>query len=203
MDTKGTRIIGTSTILITLLLASAVLPMSAQAGSWFFSLNVPYCGGYYSYPEYIPPYYPTGYDYYPVYNPVVDREVYGRGYRSWNGTRHSDTTVEDRHATYYSPGRNQAITPPRTSVQRSWGPGYNQSRERTSWIGSDGLPHSTTINRVTRRDFWGNTHTDTHVSLKNRRANNPKPSVQPKAPSPPKTPIKVPGRKIPVPGVKK
>lgn len=108
--------------------------------------------------------------YYPVYrphNPVVRRDYYGREGYAPDGTYHQEDKVVDRHSSYYSPGRNQAITKPRTTV-RSWsdGAGQTTTRERTSWIGADGRPHSTTITRDTSEDPWGNTHTDTHVDLR-------------------------------------
>ncbi|MCA9448037.1 MAG: hypothetical protein KC931_13050, partial [Candidatus Omnitrophica bacterium] len=40
--------------------------------------------------------------------------------------------------------------------------------EHTSWIGADGRPHSTTVDKVTSQDIWGNTHTDSHVTLKSK-----------------------------------
>ncbi|MCA9447918.1 MAG: hypothetical protein KC931_12445 [Candidatus Omnitrophica bacterium] len=83
-------------------------------------------------------------------------------------TRHSETTVEDRHRSFYSPGRNEAITEPETEVYRERGPGYERTTERTEWIGADGRPHSTTIDRTTTEDPYGNTHTDTHVDLKQK-----------------------------------
>lgn len=119
-------------------------------------------------------YYPSyNYSYYPSYqpNPVVRRDVTDRGYYAPDGTFHSDTKVEDRRASYYSPGRNQAITAPRTSVTHSYGPdGTWRTQEHTSWIGADGRPHSTTVDKVTSEDIWGNTHTDTHVTLKNKKS---------------------------------
>jgi len=132
--------------------------------------------GYYVPPR---PYYayPPAGPYYPVYyNPVVPRDVSGGGYYAPDGTYHSGDTVVDRRSSYYSPGRNQVITPPRTSVSRSYGPyGTERTRERTTWIGADGLPHSTTIDRTTNQDIWGNTHTDTHVTLKNKvQSDSPK-----------------------------
>jgi hypothetical protein len=122
-------------------------------------------------PAYPPPYQPGGY--YPYYNPnpIVRRDVSGGGYYSPDGTWHSENLVEDRSASYYSPGRNQAITPPRTSVSQQYGPdGSLYSSEHTSWIGADGRPHSTTVDRVSTQDIWGNTHTDTHVTLKKKPA---------------------------------
>jgi hypothetical protein len=98
---------------------------------------------------------------------VVRREYRdSRGYAP-DGTYHEENAVVDKHSSYYSPGRNEAITRPRTTV-KSWseGPGQETTREKTSWIGADGRPHSTTITRDTTSDAWGNTHTDTHVDLK-------------------------------------
>jgi hypothetical protein len=118
-----------------------------------------------------------GVDYYPTYrpyNPVVERNQYGQGGYAPDGTYHGEDIVEDRHSSYYSPGRNEAITRPRTTVE-SWnyGPAMNNTRERTTWIGSDGRPHSTTIDRNTQMDPWGNTRTDTHIDLKRRPGGNP------------------------------
>lgn len=108
--------------------------------------------------------------YYPEYrhsNPVVRRDFYSTEGYAPDGTYHEDDTVVDRHSSYYSRGRNQAITKPRTTI-RSWSniPGQETTREKTTWIGADGRPHSTTITRDTTVDRWGNTHTDTHVDLK-------------------------------------
>ncbi|MCA9447007.1 MAG: hypothetical protein KC931_07820 [Candidatus Omnitrophica bacterium] len=114
--------------------------------------------------------------YYPNYqprNPVVRRDVTDRGYYRADGTYHSDRTVEDRRASSYSPGRNIAVTKPRTTVTHSYGPdGSWNTREKTSWIGADGRPHSTTVDRQTTQDIWGNTHTDTHVTLKKKGDEN-------------------------------
>ncbi|MCA9410232.1 MAG: hypothetical protein KC944_03410 [Candidatus Omnitrophica bacterium] len=119
-------------------------------------------------------YYPSyNYSYYPRYNPnpVVRRDVVDRGYYAPDGTYHSDTTVEDRRASYYSPGRNQAVTRPQTTVTRTYGPdGTWREQEHTSWIGADGRPHSTTVDKVTSQDIWGNTHTDSHVTLKSKNS---------------------------------
>lgn len=108
--------------------------------------------------------------YYPQYrrhNPVVRRDYYGREGYAPDGTYHEEDKVVDRHSSYYSPGRNQAVTQPRTTV-RSWsdGAGQTTTREKTTWIGADGRPHSTTVTRDTSEDRWGNTHTDTHVDLR-------------------------------------
>lgn len=154
-------------------------PIPAQGGDWSVSVwggnpyyvqPGPYTPYYYeTYPRYR---YGRAYDYYPYYrqrNPVVTRDSYQEGGYAPDGTYHGENVTEDRRASYFSPGRNQAITPPRTSVQ-TWnqGPWGSRTRERTSWIGADGRPHSTTIDRVTTQDPYGNTHTDTHVELKNK-----------------------------------
>lgn len=111
--------------------------------------------------------------YYPSYNPVVRRDVSGGTHYAPDGTVHSEDTVEDRHSSYYSPGRNEAITAPRTTTTRHYHPdGSYHTRERTTWIGADGRPHSTTIDRNTSQDIWGNTHTDTHVTLKNKKTSD-------------------------------
>jgi len=118
-------------------------------------------------------YYHGGGRYYPSYNPnpVVRRDVVDRGYYDQYGNFHSDTTVEDRRASYYSPGRNQAITRPQTTVTHSYGPdGTWRKQEHTSWIGADGRPHSTTVQENTSTDIWGNTHTDRHVTLKRKKS---------------------------------
>ena len=165
----------------------------ARAGDWSFSISVP---GYYYWCEdpywvYDPGYAPV-WDYYPNYNPVIERDVYYNGHRHHDGTHHSERTVEDRRASYYSPGRNEAITPPRTTVEEYGGPGFHRDRERTSWIGADGRPHSTTIDRVTTVDPWGNSHTDTHVTLKNRgKHSNPVQSQMGNQAPNPKVPNKV------------
>lgn len=170
------------------------LPCTAYAGDW--SINV-WGGNPYYYgtaPRYYYGYNRGYYPYYRPYNPVVRRDYFRSDGYAPDGTYHSEDVVEDRRASYYSPGRNQAITPPRTSVQTwSYGPGQQTTRERTSWIGADGRPHSTTIDRNTRVDPWGNTHTDTHVTLKKKPAGGseataPK-SVAPVAPPPPPAPI--------------
>ncbi|MDG4554208.1 MAG: hypothetical protein P9E24_08165 [Candidatus Competibacter sp.] len=111
--------------------------------------------------------FPDGHGYYPEYNPVVRRDYHGDGGYAPDGTYHSTYVEEDRHASYYAPGRNRAITRPRTTVE-TWdeGPGRQTTRRRTSWIGADGRPHSTTIDSTTTMDGYGNSHTDTHVTLK-------------------------------------
>ena len=115
----------------------------------------PYYSQYNTYPSYTP------------YNPVVRREVRTGAAYAPDGTVHSETTVEDRRASSYSPGRNEAVTAPRTTTSRVYTPdGRWVSRERTSWIGADGRPHSTTVDRETTQDIWGNTHTETGVTLK-------------------------------------
>jgi len=130
-------------------------------------------GGYYNNYYQATPYYPQ-YNYYPnyqPYNPVVRREVRTGGGYAPDGTFHSNTTVEDRRASYYSPGRNTAVTPPRTTTTRVYGPdGTWVNRERTTWIGADGRPHSTTVDQETTQDIWGNTHTETNVTLKAKQA---------------------------------
>jgi hypothetical protein len=166
MKNKNTKVLAVLGLLTAGMVVVGSAPKSAQAGDWSFSIGVPFHQYYVQPPCYH--HYPVGWDYYPVYNPVLDRDVYRDGYIDYRGNAHSNQTVEDRHASYYSPGRNEAITEPVTSVDRSYGPGYARERERTSWIGSDGLPHSTTINRTTTRDPWGNTHTDTGVTLKSK-----------------------------------
>jgi len=115
-------------------------------------------------------YYPRYYPYYYGYrhqSPVLRRDRYDAGDYAPDGTYHSESVVEDRHRSYYSPGRNQAITRPRTTV-KSWSEAPNQvtTQEKTTWIGADGRPHSTTVTRDTSVDRWGNTHTDTHVNLR-------------------------------------
>jgi len=119
--------------------------------------------------HYYPRYQPVFYRHHDFRNPVYRRDVYRDGHYNYDGTHHSERVTEDRHRSYYSPGRNHAITPPRTRVVREHGPGYVQERERTSWIGADGRPHSTTVERTTTKDRWGDTHTDTHVDLRNTR----------------------------------
>ncbi len=155
---------------------------------------------YYSQPapvyNYPPPttYYPSNRynrSYYPRYNPnpVVRRDVTDRGYYAQDGTFHSDTKVEDRSASYYSPGRNQAVTRPQSTVTHSYGPdGTWRKQEHTSWIGADGRPHSTTVNEVTSQDIWGNTHTDTHVSLKRKGQGGGEENDKPKEQSGVKSP---------------
>ena len=131
-----------------------------------------YGGRYYGSGGYSSPYYQQ-YNYYPSsvpYNPVIRRDVKTGGEYAPDGTFHSNTTVEDSRASYYSPGRNTAITPPETTTTRVYGPdGRWVNRERTSWIGADGRPHSTTIDQETTQDVWGNTHTDTNVTLKEKK----------------------------------
>ena len=113
------------------------------------------------YPSYRRHYYPRH------YNPVVRRDYYNtREYES-DGTRHEEDKAVDRHSSYYSPGRNQAITRPRTTVE-SWSnsPSEETTKEKTTWVGADGRPHSTTVTRDTTTNAWGDTHTDTHVELR-------------------------------------
>ncbi len=142
--------------------------------------------------------YSRGSDYYPYYrshkNPVVSTdEYYEEGYAP-DGTYHSQEVIEDRHQSYYSPGRQEAITPPNTTVDTwTYGDGTTKSREKTTWIGRDGQYHSTTINRTMRVDDEGNSHTSTHVDLKRQAAsfcakNSTSSSSAPEAkPSSPKT----------------
>ncbi len=185
-------------ILVTILVLSSVLlvgwmvPMPSYAGDW--SVNIWGGNPYYQSPApryyygYNPGYRQGYYPYYRPYNPVVRRDSYNTEGYAPDGTYHSENTVEDRRASYYSPGRNQAITPPQTSVQ-SWnyGPGQQTTRERTSWIGADGRPHSTTIDRNTNMDQWGNTHTDTHVTLKRMSTGNKANSTTPQSTTPQST----------------
>lgn len=133
------------------------------------------------------PYYPSG-PYYPYYNPVVRRDIEQDGVIAPDGTAHSETRVEDRHASYYSPGRNEAVTRPETSVTRRLGPdGVWREVEHTRWIGADGKPHSTTVERDTVQDIWGNTHTDTNVTLKSvKQQNNDAKAPPPVVKEPPK-----------------
>jgi len=177
-------------ILAVAFAAATPFAPSAQSGDWSFSIHAPRFHHWRHSPYRI--YhrdYAVGWDYYPTYNPVVERDVYYDGHYHRDGTYHDEQTVEDRHASYYSPGRNEAITPPRTTVQESYGPGYNAEREKTSWIGADGRPHSTTIDRVTTVDPWGNTQTDTHVTLKKRGGGNePSQEVQVQTPGGSKPP---------------
>jgi hypothetical protein len=129
-------------------------------------------------------YYPSG-PYYPSYNPVVRRDVEQGGVIAPDGTAHSETRVEDRHASYYSPGRNEAVTAPQTSVTRRLGPdGVWREIEHTRWIGADGKPHSTTVERDTVQDIWGNTHTDTNITLKSVKPGNSTGTSSDKQPPP-------------------
>jgi hypothetical protein len=111
--------------------------------------------------------------YYPSYNPTVRRDFYGNTSWAPDGTVHQENVSEDRRASYYSPGRNEAITKPQTTVTQEYGPyGHNRTVERTTWIGADGLPHSTTVDRHTHTDPWGNSRTDTNVTLKSKNNEN-------------------------------
>jgi len=114
---------------------------------------------------------PAEYGYYPEYNPIVRRDYHSASGYAPDGTYHSANVEEDRHASYYAPGRNQAITRPQTTVE-TWrdGPGQETTRRRTRWIGADEKPHSTTIDSTTTTDWYGNSHTDTHVTLKRAKA---------------------------------
>jgi hypothetical protein len=182
---KNTNLTKTFTIALAIGSLACFIPEGAQAGSWGLSLTpggvgVSYGGRHGSvYVGPAPVYYDTGNyyptyrrSYYPTWNPVERRDIQEGGYYAPDGTYHGGTTVEDRHSSYYSPGRNDAITPPRTTVNRHYGPGYVENQERTSWIGADGRPHSTTVTETTTQDPWGNTHTDTHVSLKNKKGSS-------------------------------
>ena len=154
-------------ILMTLALAATLLttgilayPTPSQARDDDYDYRRDRYRSYY-YPYYYPDYGSRR------YNPVVRRDRYNSGEYAPDGSYHSESVVEDRHRSYYSPGRNQAITKPRTTVQ-SWSeaPGQVTTQEKTSWIGADGRPHSTTVTRDTTVDRYGNTHTDTHVNLR-------------------------------------
>lgn len=188
---------GWNRIPAVLLLTLVITPM-AWGGEWSISL---FGGGasFNLFPGPPPPRYqvygppPVGYDYYeyegypggpvnpgyyPVYprpyNPVVEQNVYNKEGVAPDGTYHEEGVVEDRHSSYYSPGRNYAITRPQTTVETwNYGPGATTTRERTTWIGADGRPHSTTVDRNTQADPWGNTRTDTHVELKRRPGGAP------------------------------
>jgi hypothetical protein len=117
------------------------------------------------------PLYAQSYEYYPDYNPTVRRDYYSNQDYAPDGTDHSEDIVEDKRASYYSPGRNKAITRPQTTSD-SWseGPRQQTTRDHTSWIGADGKPHSTTIESNTITDPDGNSHTDTHVTLQRAKA---------------------------------
>lgn len=127
--------------------------------------------GYGYYPEYDPP--PYDDDGAPApdddwdYNPSVRRDHYRNGGYAPDGTYHSEDILEDRRASYYSPGRNRAITRPRTTVDYwSDGPDHQVRREHTRWIGADGKPHSTTVENDTFIDPYGDSHTDTTYTLR-------------------------------------
>lgn len=134
--------------------------------------------------------YSSGSDYYPDYrsgkNPVVDTDQYWEEGYAPDGTYHSEEVTEDRHQSTYSPGRQEAITPPNTTEDAwTYGDGTVKSRNKTTWIGSDGRYHSTTINRTTQMDDEGNTHTRTHVDLKRQAAStSASQSVQSTSPAP-------------------
>lgn len=121
------------------------------------------------YPEYDPPpisYY-GGDDEDGDYNPSVRRDYYQDDREAPDGTYHSEDIVEDRRASYYSPGRNYAITRPQTAVDYwSEGPGHEIRRTHTRWIGADGKPHSTTVESETTTDPYGDSHTDTLYTLR-------------------------------------
>ncbi len=117
--------------------------------------------------NYYPLYRPFHYQKYRHYNPVVKREYHRfEGYAP-DGTYHQENEVVDKHSSYYSRGRNHAITRPHITV-KTWSdrPNQHTTQEKTTWIGADGRPHSTTVTRDTSVDRWGNTHTDTHVRLR-------------------------------------
>lgn len=112
------------------------------------------------------PYY-RSYHYPRHYNPVVRRDYSSSREYERDGTRHEEDKVVDRHSSYYAPGRNQAITRPRTTVE-SWSnsPSQETTKEKTTWVGADGRPHSTTVTRDMTTSSWGDTHTETHVDLR-------------------------------------
>lgn len=147
-----------------------------------------YSQGYYQAVP-VPQTYGQSYYYPRPYNPVVRRDVTQEGYYGPDGTFHSQSEVEDKHSSFYSPGRNEAITQPRTTTRQYYGPnGTWQTQEHTSWIGADGRPHSTTIDKTTSQDIWGNSHTDTNVTLKKAPAKtganqSTTPLAEPAAPS--------------------
>lgn len=107
--------------------------------------------------------------FYPYWNPVRSANSYGGGYVAPDGSLHTDRTVEKRHWSYYNPGRNYAITRPETSIQSDAGLDYSWDREHTRWIGADGQPHGTIIDRTTYYDPWGNTHTESEVRAYSNR----------------------------------
>ena len=117
--------------------------------------------------DYYPLYRPFHYQKYRHYNPVEKKEYHRHEGYAPNGTYHREDAVVDKHSSYYSRGRNHAITRPQTTV-KTWssGPSQQTTREKTTWIGADGRPHSTTITSDTTVDRWGNTRTDTHVQLR-------------------------------------
>ena len=154
MKTSMTVILALVAALVTF--GTLAYPTTSEARDEYRSERY---GGYY--PHYYPHY---GYRH---YNPVVRRDRYRSSDYAPDGTYHSESVVEDRHRSYYSPGRNQAITRPRTSV-KTWSeaPGQVTTQEKTTWIGADARPHSTTVTRDTTVDRWGNSQTDTHVNLR-------------------------------------
>jgi hypothetical protein len=155
--------------------APPVMPVYPRHGSDY---------DYYEYEGY--PERPLGSDYYPVYtpmNPVMNRQYSEQEGYAPDGTYHREGVVEDRHSSYYSPGRNEAITRPQTTVENwNYAPGMNMNRERTTWIGADGRPHSTTVDRDTYTDPYGNTQTDTHVGLKRAPQGQTVPQREPQPP---------------------
>lgn len=106
-------------------------------------------------------------------NPTVELDYKSTEQYDADGTYHSEDVEEDRRASFYSPGRNEAITKPETVVE-SWSedPGVETTVEQTSWIGADNRPHSTTVESTTTTDEDGNSHTDTNVTLKSKRRDN-------------------------------
>ena len=155
---RTNTLIATALAALLTTFAALAMPASSQAGDR--DSRYERHRGYY--PYYYTPYYGPRHS-----NPVVRRDRYDSGDYAPDGTYHSESVVEDRHRSYYSPGRNQAITRPRTTVD-SWSeaPGQVTTQQKTSWIGADGRRHSTTVTRDTTVDAWGNTHTDTQVNLR-------------------------------------
>lgn len=140
-------------------------------------------GGYgYGHGYYAPtPYYNHGYgysgtggwngnSYYPRHNP---NPVVRRNQMSYDNPWSSGFVTEDRRASYYSPGRNQAVTPPQTNVYQQRLPdGSLRTNENTSWIGADGRPHSTNVDRVQTYGADGRLYENTHVELKKKQSRN-------------------------------
>lgn len=128
----------------------------------------------------------VGSDYYPYYpgsNPVVSQSGWDAAYEESDGSIREEQVTEERHQSYYSPGRNVAVSRPRTTVNAySPAPGHTRTIEQTSWRGADGKPHSTTVRRVTQSTPAGETFEQTHVTLKRAPAVAAPPGVEP-APS--------------------